>query len=493
MALIDIVDLTFAYEDSSDHIFEHVSFQIDTSWRLGFIGRNGRGKTTFLNLLLGRYEYSGVIAAGMEFQYFPFKLEDKSRLTVEILGDILPDEDSWKIYKELNLLNVREDVLFRPYDTLSNGERTKTLLAALFAGADKFLLIDEPTNHLDTAAREHVAEYLKSKQGFILVSHDRHFLDQVVDHVLSINKAGIEVRKGNFSSWWENKNRRDNLELAQNERLKGEIKRLEEASKRTSKWSDRVESTKFGGKHSNGLRPDRGAIGHKAAKMMKRAKTIESRQESAIEEKSKLLKNIERNDQLKLFPLSHHAGRLVTSADLSVRYEGRSICDPMNFEIRSGDRVCLAGPNGCGKSSIIKAILGEDISYDGNLYLASGLKISYVSQDTSHLRGSLDEYAGANGIDETLFRALLRKLDFERVQFGKKLENLSGGQKKKILIAGSLCEQAHLYIWDEPLNFVDVLSRIQIEELVLKHQPTLLFVEHDIMFQEHVATKVIRF
>ncbi len=493
MALIHISDLTFAYEGSYDPIFEHVSFKIDTSWRLGFIGRNGRGKTTFLNLLLGKYEYSGsIFAPDMEFQYFPCEVGDRSRMTMEILEEMLPAGDSWRIYKELNLLEVNEDVLFRPFDTLSNGEQTKTLLAALFAGESRFLLIDEPTNHLDTASRELVAEYLRGKQGFILVSHDRHFLDQTVDHILSINKADIEVQKGNFSSWWENKERQDHLELTQNERLKGEIKRLETAARRTSSWSDKVEGTKFQGKHSCGLRPDRGFIGHKAAKMMKRAKTIEDRQQTAVEEKSKLLKNIEHAEPLKLYPQRHHAGRLAAIRDMEIRYDVRTICGPVSLEIKQGDRICLAGPNGCGKSSILKAVLGEAVPYEGSLNLASGLKISYVSQDTSHLKGSLSDYAKAQGIDETLFRALLRKLDFERVQFEKKLEQLSGGQKKKILIAASLCEQAHLYIWDEPLNFVDVLSRIQIEELILTYRPTLLFVEHDVMFQEHVATEVIR-
>lgn len=493
MSLIKITDLTFAYEGSYDNIFEHVSFQIDTDWKLGFIGRNGRGKTTFLNLLMGKYEYSGKITASAAFEYFPYKVEDKSGLTMEILLEMDPCMEEWKIYKELNLLKVSDDVLYRPFETLSKGEQTKVLLAALFIKENQFLLIDEPTNHLDTETRELVASYLKTKRGFILVSHDRNFLDQIVDHIISINKADIEIQKGNFSSWWENKERKDRMELAENQCLKGEIKRLEDASRRTAGWSDNVEKTKYGGKHSCGLRPDRGFIGHKAAKMMKRAKTIEDRQEEAIEEKSKLLKNIEQVEQLRIIPLSHHAKRLVTVQDLSVVYEDRVICSHINFEIMNGDRICLAGSNGCGKSSIVKAILQEAVPYEGTLYRAPGLKISYVSQDTSHLTGTLDEYAKTQGIDSTLFRALLRKLDFSRVQFEKPLENLSGGQKKKILIAGSLCMQAHLYIWDEPLNFIDVLSRIQIEELILQYSPTILFVEHDKMFREHVATKTVFF
>jgi ATPase subunit of ABC transporter with duplicated ATPase domains len=155
-----------------------------------------------------------------------------------------------------------------------------------------FLLIDEPTNHLDMNGRRIVSEYLRSKCGFILVSHDRAFLDNCTDHILSINRTNIEIQKGNFSSWWNNKQLRDNLEIARNDALKKEIKRLETSARRVSNWSDRVERSKKGERLS-GIKPDKGYIGHKSAKMMKRSKVIESRVQTDIEEKSALLKNIE--------------------------------------------------------------------------------------------------------------------------------------------------------------------------------------------------------
>ena len=127
----------------------------------------------------------------------------------------------------------------------------------------------------------------------------------------------------------------------------------------------------------------------------------------------------------------------------------------------------------------------------GNIEIPNQMIVSYCSQDTSMLHGPVKEYASENGIDETLFMALLRKLDFPRVQFEKKIEDYSGGQKKKILIAGSLCKKAHLYIWDEPLNFIDVFSRMQIEELILKFKPTMILVEHDKAFMEKTATKIV--
>ena len=208
MSMIQVSHLTFGYEGSFDNIFEDVSFQIDTDWKLGFIGRNGRGKTTFLNLLLGRYEYTGTITHSVEFEYFPHPVEDREEMTLTILEGIAPEAQLWEIQRELSLLEVEEGVLYRPFSTLSNGEQTKTLLAALFLKENRFLLIDEPTNHLDTLAREKVGEYLAGKKGFILVSHDRAFLDRCVDHVLSINRADIEVQRGNYSSWQQNKDRR---------------------------------------------------------------------------------------------------------------------------------------------------------------------------------------------------------------------------------------------------------------------------------------------
>lgn len=485
MSMIKIENLTFSYPTSYDNVFENISFQIDTDWKLGFVGRNGRGKTTLLNLLLGKYEYSGKIHASVQFDYFPYPVSDKAKLTCEIFSEIAPAAEEWELMRELSYLDVEADVLYRPFETLSNGEQTKILLAALFCNEGHFLLIDEPTNHLDVHAREMVSAYLKKKKGFILVSHDRAFLDGCVDHILSLNRASIEVQSGNFSSWMENFERQQEFELEQNERLQKDIARLQLSAKRSAVWSDRVEASKKGA-------ADKGYVGHKAAKMMKRSKAIEARQLQAIEQKSGLLKNIETAENLKLTTLMYHAETLVTLSDVSVCYDENAICEPVSFTIRQGDRVVLDGRNGSGKSSLLKLIIGEPIEHTGTIQLASGLIISYVPQDTSHLQGSLSAFAEENHIDESLFKAILRKMDFERVQFEKDIQDFSGGQKKKVLIAKSLCEQAHLYIWDEPLNFIDVYSRMQIEQLIKEFSPTMIFVEHDKAFRETIATKTFR-
>ncbi|OOM14621.1 Lsa family ABC-F type ribosomal protection protein [Clostridium saccharobutylicum] len=488
MSLINVTNLTFAYEGSYDTVFENISFQIDTDWKLGFTGRNGRGKTTFLNLLLGKYKYVGNISANVTFEYFPYEVKEQENFTIDVIKEISPNSMDWEIMKELSLLDVEEDILYRQFYTLSKGEQTKALLVAMFLKENSFLLIDEPTNHLDAESRKKLSNYLKRKKGFILISHDRSFLDNCIDHILSINKTNIEIQKGDFSSWWENKKRQDSFELAENEKLKKDINRLSKSAKQSSNWSHEVEKSKKGTTNS-GSKLDKGYVGHKAAKIMKRSKSIENRQQGAIDEKSKLLKNIESSDSLKISQLVYHKNKLVELENVSIFYGDTIVCEDVGFSIEQGDRISLKGKNGSGKSSIIKLICGKNIKYTGTFRKGSELRISYVSQDTSHLKGNLTDYALENNIDESLFKSILRKLDFSRIQFEKDMSSFSGGQKKKVLIAKSLCEKVHLHIWDEPLNFIDVISRMQIEQLLLEYSPTLLFVEHDSEFCKNVATK----
>lgn len=504
MSLISVSNLTFYYDGSYDNIFENVSFQIDSNWKLGFIARNGRGKTTFLNLLQKKYEYKGTISASIDFDYFPFPVNNREKDTIEIIEKLYPDYEFWKICRELTLLEVDSEVLYRSFQTLSNGEQTKVMLALLFSKENNFLLIDEPTNHLDMPTRELVMEYLKSKKEFILVSHDKKFLDGCIDHVLVINKTNIEVQQGNFSTWWENKQRQDAYELAENEKLKHNIKRLEESARQAAKWADNVEATKIGAKSEKYEKciDTRAFVGEKTRRMEQKRKNLENRKQKEIEDKSKLLKNLEKTEVVKLFPMQYHKIRLITMEDISIAYDKRVILEHFQMQINQGERVVLQGKNGCGKSSIIKEILQSgrilcnnraesQAQLTGHMELASGLIISYVPQDTAHLKGTLTEYASQHHIDETIFKTLLRKLDFSRIQLEKNIEEYSGGQKKKVLLAGSLCEKAHLYIWDEPLNYIDIFSRMQIEELILQFQPTLLMVEHDKSFVEKIATKII--
>jgi lincosamide and streptogramin A transport system ATP-binding/permease protein len=318
------------------------------------------------------------------------------------------------------------------------------------------------------------------------VSHDRSFLDQCIDHVLSINRTNIEIQKGNYSSWYQNKERQDNYELEKNEQLKKDITILSEAAHRAMGWSDQIEASKIG-THA----ADRGAIGHKSAKMMKRAKSIENRKLEAIDEKKSLLKNIEKVDALKINTLEFQGRRLMEAEELNLFYKEKLVASNINFHLQKGDRLAIRGRNGSGKTTLLKLLLGDEIDYTGRYFVAQGLRVSYVSQDTSYLKGNLGDFAVKYGLDETIFKTVLRQLDFSRTQFDKDISEFSGGQKKKVLLAKSLADPAHVFVWDEPLNFVDVFSRVQIEELILKYQPTLIFVEHDRMFNDTIATELV--
>lgn len=517
MAELNVTNLTFTYEGSFDPVFTNVSFALDTDWKLGFVGRNGKGKTTFLRLLMGDYEYTGSIRTNICFDYFPYPIreEEQERTADELMEMWKPNVETWRVLCELPALALDAELLYRPLKTLSFGERTKVMLAVLFSGEGDFLLIDEPTNHLDREAREIVKRYLASKKGFILVSHDRDLLDHCTDHILVLNRSTIEVQSGNFSSWWENKQKADAFALAENEKHKKEIEKLSAAADRASRWAEKNENSKIGfdpiKEHERNI-STRSYIGAKTKKMQSRVKAVEQRINREIEEKEGLLQDIEKVDDLKLMPLTFHKERLIEARDLTLRYPDseKPVFRDLRFELNRGERIFLRGSNGCGKSSLIRAIrsrAGMD-SWDsavslapeqkelsplieGTLYVPAGMTISYIDQDTSQLSGTLREYAEKHGLNYSLLLTLLRKLDLERQQFEKNMQEFSEGQKKKVLIAASLITPAHLYIWDEPLNYIDIFSRMQIEQLIESFRPTMLIVEHDVRFTEKLATRII--
>ena len=493
MATIKISDLNFAY-DGGEELFSHVTLQIDTRWRLGLIGRNGRGKTTLLRLLLGELEPAGMIDAPVPLALFPYPVPEPGRSVREIATSIVDDSDEfepWRLERELSRLDVSEDVPDRPFETLSGGERTKVLLASLFLNENRFLLLDEPTNHLDLQGREVVGEYLRKKSGFILVSHDRSLLDHCTDHILSINRSDIELTQGNFTTWQRNYDYRQRFEEAENEKLRKDIRRLKDSARRSADWSGRAEKEKYDKDVVGRGMIDSGFLGAKAAKMMKRSRQAELRREKAIDEKSKLFKNAEVDDRLSISPLRFHSNRLLDLSDIAVQYGGVPVLEGLSLSVDAGERIALNGANGCGKSTLLKLIAGEGIPFSGRRTVPSSLRISILPQDTSFLRGDLREFIRRRSLDESRFKTFLHKLGFAREDFENELSECSDGQKKKILLAASLCEPAHLYLWDEPLNYVDVLSRMQIESLLLECRPTLVFVEHDRAFLDTVATRIV--
>ncbi len=488
MSKIIISNLYFGFGNTI--LFNNISLSLDSSWKLGLIGRNGRGKTTLLKLIKGDYEYSGSIHSPLSFEYFPYDIKDKDALAIDALKSVYPDLEQWKLVREINLMGLDENLIYMPFNLLSSGQQTKLQLALMFSRENSFLLIDEPTNHLDSSGRKVVSKYLNSKQGFIVISHDRSFLDGCIDHVLSINKDNISLHKGNFSSWQREFDKKQQSEIEENKRLKTQIEKLSKAAEEKQRWSDKIEKTKKGSRAS-GLRPDRGHIGHMAAKMAKKSQVAIKHMERDMESKKQLLKNYESIPSLSISPQNCPFKRLVTLDNLSFSYGDRTVLNNINFTINPRERIAITGGNGCGKSTLLKLINGELKPTSGKLIKPNALRISYLPQDVSFLSGKLKDYIMSIGADETLFKTILRKLGFNRSCFETPLESFSQGQRKKAAIAASLCTKAHLYLWDEPLNYLDVISRIQLEELILSCKPSILLVEHDSAFIENVATRLL--
>jgi len=232
-------------------------------------------------------------------------------------------------------------------------------------------------------------------------------------------------------------------------------------------------------------------VGHQAAKMMKRAKVLENRRDKKIEEKSNLLIDVDNNPDLQMKPLTPSRRNLILAQNLSIFYGKKIIFDNVSFHVDVGDRVAIKGKNGSGKSSILKLIIGEHIPNNNALKIMPKIKISYVSQTTEEVKGTISEYARKNSVDEGIFRAMLQKLGVDKDKLEKDLADLSEGQKKKVMIARSITDDSEIYIWDEPLNYLDIQSREQIENMIIKYQPTMLFIEHDDVFINKIATKVI--
>ncbi|WP_125607161.1 ribosomal protection-like ABC-F family protein [Lapidilactobacillus bayanensis] len=496
MSNIEIKNLTFGYDNLGTLLFDQANLNIDTSWKLGLIGRNGRGKTTLLRLLQNQLPYQGQIIKQVHFTYFPQTIANPDQLTFYALQEI-SDAEQWEIERELNLLGVDPEILWRNFASLSGGEQTKVLLVLLFINQTDFPLIDEPTNHLDINGRQQVADYLNQKQqGFIVVSHDRHFVDSVTDHIMSIEKSQILLYQGNFATYEAQKKLSDDFQQNQNTKLKKDIGRLKQSAVAKANWADAREADKHQRRNArvdNEQRSvDKGHIGARAARMMKRSKNIVNRMTSEIDDKEKLLKDIEYIDPLTMDFQADHYKFLLDINNLQLGYDRRSLFAPLSFELTPHQRLAIVGPNGAGKSSVIQAILQQFTGQQqGTIDRPQNLSISYVRQNYEDNRGTLTEFAEKNQLNFQNFLNNLHKLGMERHVFNNRIENMSMGQRKKVELAKSLSKPAALYIWDEPLNYLDVFNQEQLEALILDVQPTMLIVEHDRDFIDKVATKQI--
>ncbi len=522
MSRIQLSNLSFHYQQPYVQVFERVSIEIDSRWRTGVVGRNGTGKSTLLGLISGRLEPTGGSIerppGTVTFPYAPpdaaatarrvvldaagpyRRLEETMERTssrrdpagVAAFGAALEEyqrrggyEIEARIERECHALGLDSCTLDRPFVTLSGGERTRALIAALFLREGVFPLIDEPTNHLDVEGRERLGDYLSRQRGFVLVSHDRHLLDRAVDHIVAINRADVAVHQTDYSGWRRQMELSELHEQRRHENLTREVAQLEVAARKRRTWSHRKEQEKRGAY-------DKGRIGHLAARQMKRALHIERRRHRDLEERKALLRNAEKERTLRLREEAGGPRTLLQVQDLEVVLGGRTVLERISLSIQKGERVAVVGPNGCGKTVLVRAIAGELTPSSGIVRRRSHVTISRAYQEPLWQSGYLRDHLRDAGLDEVVFRRVMGSLHVTGDVFERPLETFSLGQRKKVDLCRSFAGTAHLFVWDEPLNEIDIATREAIESAILTHEPTLLVVEHDRRFVERVATRVLR-
>lgn len=494
MSTIQITHLTFAYP-GQDNLFTNQNLTFDSGWKLGLTGRNGRGKTTLLNLIRGKLSGQGSITMPLTPLYFPQPVKDPTK-EAWVVATEASTAELWEIQRELSLMHADDDLLYRPYESLSGGEQTKVLLAVTFASQTGFPLLDEPTNHLDIRGRDQIAAYLKqAQQGFIVISHDRHFLDVATDHTLTIEKQQLVLTQGNYSAYAQAKQLKDQSEYAEQAKLRRDIDRLKQTAASKRQWSHSREADKYGNPHQKGSGAvyDTGFIGARSARVMQKAKNLEHRMDKAITDKESLLQNVEFVDPLTMNYQPDHHETLLWVRNVQLSYDGQPLFSkPISFELNRGDRLALIGPNGSGKSSLIAAILGQfKGEVTGEIQLTENAKRSLVRQHYPDNFGTLTQFAEKRGLSYQALLNNLKKLGMPRAAFNTLIQQLSAGQQKKVELAASLATPTSLYLWDEPLNYLDVFNQEQLATLIQTVQPTMLITEHDRNFIQSVSTKIV--
>ncbi|MCP5178492.1 MAG: ABC-F family ATP-binding cassette domain-containing protein [Pseudomonadales bacterium] len=518
MASLLVRHLAFTWPGAAQSVFTDLNLTVGAHWRTALVGRNGRGKSTLLKLLAGHLQpdagtiegqfvpcvfpatvldahvSAGAVALDAAGPYRQLEagmaaclgrddassLQHYSRLLEEYLALDGYGVDA-RVDVELQALGIGAALKDRPFNTLSGGERTRVLLAGCFARQDAFILMDEPTNHLDGAGRRQVADYLAGKAGFILVSHDRDFLDRCTDHVIALNADSVGVERTAFSAWRAGFLTRLEEQARRNRQLRSEAGRLEAVARSRREGAVKREDDKA--PHT-----DKGYIGASAARQMKRALAAERRASAAAQARRATMLDVEKTYALS-FPGTAGGKRPLLRVDGLSIHRGRPLFPPLAFSLTTGDRVVVEGPNGVGKSSLLACLCGEPLAHTGSLRRAPGLRISRVHQHPLWRHGSLKEHLLRAGLDQTAFRQMMAALGVRGDVLAQPVEALSQGQRRKLELARSLLEPADLYVWDEPLNYLDIEAREAIEAAIARDRPTLLFVEHDAMFTRRIATR----
>ncbi len=493
-------------------ILDGLTFQIDQGERVGLLGRNGAGKTTFLKILTGELDYDEgevMVAPGKtmglisQIPVYPpeYTVDDVLRTAFERLRRMEQEmteltermaresdpailrrydqlsaafeagggyDTETELNKVCNGLLISQDMRRQDFASLSGGEKTRVNLGRLILENTDILLLDEPTNHLDLRATEWLEEYLDRFKGTVLaISHDRWFLDRVVKRVIEIQDGRAEFYAGNYSFYAEEKERRYEEKLRQYEKEQAKIEQLQTAADKLHLWA-------FMGND----------------KLHKRAFSMEKRIER-LRKTDKPKK--ERKLDMRFGERDFQGDEVLLIKDLEKGFEGRTLFHDVDLLIEGGERIALLGDNGTGKSTFLKLLLGEEFPDGGKIRRGPTVKIGYLPQ-IIHFdhpeRNLVDTMLYAQNCTTQAARDRLAAFNFRGEDVFKPVSALSGGEQSRLRLCMLMDENINLLVLDEPTNHLDIASREWIEEAVTDYEGTLLFVSHDRYFINQFANRI---
>ncbi len=500
-----------------DKIFENITFDIKDKERVGLVGKNGVGKSTLMKIICGVEEAtSGQInkRKGLKIGYLEQMHSFQDRMLVEDIlklsfsdiynieaemntlqktFDNIKDEKLEQAVKKFSLLHdsyeamggyrikekldkitigldIPDKMLQNKFCELSGGEKTRVVLGKILLENPDVLLLDEPSNHLDIKSVEWLEDYLNTYEGtVVIISHDRYFLDRVVNRIIELSSDGAYIYNGNYSKYVVEKELRFLQELKEYENQQRKIKKMEDQIQQYRIWGAMRDSEK----------------------MYKRAKELEKRLEK-IDELKKPIKD----KKIKSFALnsSERTGRIVLEInEVSKSFGEKNLLADVNLSVYYKDSIAILGENGTGKSTLIKMVLNETPCDSGKIRLGSKVNIGYLPQDVVFEDESMkvvDYFSYKYSISISEARNELAKILFTEDDVYKKINNLSGGEKTRLKLLTLMYEKSNVLILDEPTNHLDIDSRESLEEDLINYEGTIMFISHDRYFIDKVATRV---